>query len=64
MRKDNIIIITIYLPMSFPEDWDNEMIEFHLNESAYCCDNIINELYKYSENNGCICNIKECKLID
>ena len=64
MRKDKIIRITIDLPMSFPKDWDNEMIEFHLNESGYCCDNIINELYKYSENNGCICNIIECKVID
>ena len=64
MRKDKIIRITIDLPMSFPEDWDNEMIEFHLNESSYCCDNIINELDKYSENNGCICNITECKVID
>ena len=25
MRKDKIIRITIDLPMSFPEDWDNEM---------------------------------------
>ena len=64
MRKDKIIRITIDLPMSFPKDWDNEMIEFHLNESHYCKDNIINDLYKYSENNGCICNITECKVID
>lgn len=64
MRKDKIIRITIDLPMSFPKDWDNEMIEFHLNESHYCKDNIINDLYKYSENHGCICNITECKVID
>lgn len=58
MRKNKTIRITIDLPMSFPKDWDNEMIEFHLNESSYCCDNIIYDLYQ------CICNIIECKVID
>lgn len=64
MRQNKTIRITIDLPMDFPEDWDNEMIEFHLNESSYCCDNLINELQKYSEENGCICMITECEVID
>lgn len=25
---------TINLPMDFPLDWDNKMIEFHLSESS------------------------------
>lgn len=56
--------ITINLPMDFPEEWDNEMIEFHLNESSYCCNNIIDELHEYTEKNGCICLITHCKVID
>ena len=55
--------IVINLPMDFPEEWDNEMIEFHLNESSYCCDNIIDELSKYAVMNGCICPITHCKVI-
>lgn len=64
MKQKKTIRITIDLPMDFPEDWDNELIEFQLNESSYCCDNLIDELQKYSEEHGCICMITECKVID
>ena len=57
------IRIVINLPMEFPEEWDNEMIEFHLNESSYCCNNIIRDLGEYTEKNGCICPITHCKVI-
>lgn len=63
LRKEKIIELTIKLPMDFPEDWDDDMIEFHLNESSWCMDNIIDELQKYSEANGCICNICEGRVI-
>ena len=49
MRQTKTIRITIDLPMDFPEYWDNEMIEFHLNESSYCCNSLISKLDKYSE---------------
>lgn len=55
---------TIKLPMDFPDDWDNHMIEFHLNESSWCCSNLIEELEKYDEENGCICSICEAKVIE
>ena len=61
MKKTIRIIIN--LPMDFPEEWDDEMIEFHLNESSYCCNNIIRDLGKYTEKNGCICSITHCKVI-
>ena len=44
---------TINLPMEFPEDWDKEMVEFHLNDSSWCCSNLIKitemelSIYKY-----------------
>lgn len=58
-RQEKIVKVTIMLPMNFPEDWDDDMIEFYLNESSWCWDNIIRELNNYSNENGCICNI--CK---
>ena len=64
MKQKKTIRITIDLPMNFPEDWDNEMIEFHLNDSCYCCDNLIDKLQEYSKENGCICMITECKVLD
>ena len=52
----------IHLPMDFPTDWDDEMIEFYLNESSWCCDNLIDLLEEYSKENGCICSICEAKV--
>ena len=64
MKYKRTIRITIDLPMEFPASWDNDMIEFHLNNSCYCCDNLIDELSKYSEEHGCICGITKCKVVD
>lgn len=50
--------------MDFPEEWDINEIEFYLNDSSYCCDNLISSLREYSKKHGCTCNITECKVID
>lgn len=50
---------TIDLPMEVPEDWDADLINFHFNESSWCCDNLIDLLQEYSDKHGCICSI--CK---
>lgn len=52
---------TINLPVEVPDDWDNDLINFHFNESSWCCDNLIDLLEKYSEEHGCICGI--CKAL-
>ena len=64
MRQIKNIEIKINLPMDFPEEWDTNEIEFYLNNSSYCCDNLIKSLQEYSEKHGCICSITECKVID
>lgn len=63
-RQTKTIQWTINLPMDFPSDWDDDMIEFHLNESSWCCSNFISELEKYDEKNGCICGICEAKVAE
>ncbi len=63
-RQIKTIQWTINLPMDFPSDWDDDMIEFHLNESSWCCSNLISELEKYDEENGCICGICEAKVAE
>ena len=63
-RQTKTIQWTINLPMDFPSDWDDDMIEFHLNESSWCCSNLISELEKYDEKNGCICGICEAKVAE
>lgn len=58
-RKEVMIHWEIDLPMDFPKDWNKEIIEFHLNDSSWCCSNLIDLLEKYDEEYGCICSI--CK---
>lgn len=59
MNQKRTVRITVDLLMEFPKDWDDRLIEFHLNESSWCFDNLIDKLEQYSEEHGCICGI--CK---
>ena len=62
-RQIKTIQWIINLPMDFPQDWDDKMIEFYLNDSSWCSDNLIEELQKYSKEHGCICNISEARIL-
>lgn len=58
------VIAKITLPMNFPNDWDDDMINFHLNESSWCWSNFLDGLNKYAkEHNGCICMICEGEVV-
>lgn len=53
--------VTIRFPIDVeievPEDWDKDMIEFHVNESSWCVGNILPKLQEYADrNNGCLCH--------
>lgn len=54
---------TISLEQEVPKEWDKAMIEFYFNDSSWCADNLIDELTRYSEEHGCICNITKAKLV-
>lgn len=62
-EKERTIRITIDLPMKFPISWNDELIEFHLNESSWCFDNLIDKLDQYSEEHGCICGICNARVL-
>ena len=62
-EKERTIRITIDLPMKFPINWNDELIEFHLNESSWCFDNLIDKLDQYSEEHGCICGICNARVL-
>lgn len=55
--------ITIDLPMDFPDDWDDKLIDFHLNESSWCFSNLIELLEEYDETHGCLCHICKAKVL-
>lgn len=63
MRQNKLIQWQINLPMDFPANWTDEQILFYLNNSSWCCDNLIEELQKYSKEHGCICDITKAQIL-
>lgn len=47
------------LEKEFPSDWDDSLIEFHMNESSWCVNNAIDDLESYAlkleEQGYCLC---------
>ncbi len=62
-KQHRIVDLHIQLPMDFPEDWDDDMINFHLNESSWCCSNFIYELKELEKEYTCICPMCESEVI-
>lgn len=56
MRKVKLLVHFI-LEKEFPDDWDDDMILFHCNESSSCKDNLLVErLAKGSDPYFCTCS--------
>ena len=56
IRERTIVVnITIEIVRTVPEDWGEDMINFHMNESSWCASNIIDELAKQDERMSCLC---------
>lgn len=64
IQNDKAIVFTGEDLVHSDDCWDDDMIEFHLNESSWCYSNLISELEKYDEKNGCICGICEAKVAE
>ena len=62
-HKDNCVLViknvivkaTIEYEINVPSDWTKETIEFQRNEGSWCSSNIIEELKKVDEKEGCLC---------
>lgn len=54
-----VVDIKIRMVRKVPEDWDQSSIEFHMNDSSWCFDNIIDEINDLSERCGCLCSYAE-----
>ncbi len=63
-RKTVVIDITIRMVRPVVDDMDKETIEFYLNDSGFCIDNIlIGELEDLSERMGCLCAVSESRFV-
>lgn len=45
------------------ESWRQTDIEFHMNESSSCADNLIREVWAERKKTGCLCAIAYCEVI-
>jgi hypothetical protein len=63
--KPVIVDFTISFIMDVPIDWGKDMIEFHYNESSWCCNNFIDKLNMWVEktNDRCICPFTTAKYV-
>ena len=58
IRQRTVTIeMTIKFPISVPEDWDEESINFHRNNSTWCADNVLPELEREAKRSGCLCSV-------
>jgi hypothetical protein len=64
MRVRSVVVkVTFEYVRLVPEDWDAHMIEFHLNESSSCADNIIEEISELAERRGCACGLQDAAYV-
>jgi hypothetical protein len=49
--------------MDVPEDWEESMVEFHMNESSSCADNLLRKLSDQAERVGCSCSFVEGRFL-
>lgn len=60
MRQRTVIMRWTYeIPISVPEDWTTETIEFHDNDSSWCANNSVDTLERLrgDETHGCLCHM-------
>lgn len=58
-RKLVPVRMTVYLKVEVPDDWDDDAIEFFLNESSHCSNNEVRQLADECDrlgNERCFCS--------
>lgn len=61
IRNRSVVVeYTIKVCRMVPDDWSGSMVEFHQNDSSWCCSNLIRELLPLADSEeSCLCsNIK------
>ena len=64
IRKRTIVMeMKVEIVLDVPEDWDEDMCNFHKNESSWCASNILSTLERMKDKMGCLCEATEFKYI-
>ncbi len=62
LKKAVKLKVSIEIVVEVPRSWDQEMIEFHRNDSSWCANNFIDEMQRQAEA-GCACSFTSFELI-
>jgi hypothetical protein len=62
-QKWVLVRMTADIPMEMPRSWTKDDIEFKLNESSWCANNIVDDLQTLVDNGLDLCNITEFEYI-
>lgn len=50
--------------VDYPDDWDEELVEFHLTESSWCGNNALQDIKKFLDTTGeCLCKHANFELL-
>lgn len=63
-RKTVRVRLSVEFDHDTVESWGQAEIEFHLNESSSCMDNLIREVWAERKKNGCLCRIGYAEVVD
>lgn len=58
-----MVRVSFDLIREVPEDWAESMVEFHMNESSSCKDNLIEKISDQAERLGCSCGFGEASFV-
>lgn len=62
-----VVELTIRAVITAPRDWERSMVDFHLNDSSWCADNILRDLGRWAdsrgEHDGCACGAFEGRFL-
>ena len=63
-RKQVTIKLTLKYQYDVPADWGKKMIEFHLNESSSCADNVLQDIKAHiKKTRHCLCGNAKFRVV-
>lgn len=65
VNKKVRIKMTVEYTVDVPSSWDEDMVNFHRNESSWCADNALEELQEYLHaEDWCLCGAANFEFIE
>ena len=70
-HKDSCVLVskrvkvkaTIEYEIEVPNSWSKKDVEFHRNEGSWCASNMLGEMKKLEEKEGCLCQFTKFEYI-